>query len=88
MFLILFGDLNSCISFLTPVKWTRYIEEDDLCCFLKKEEVELVFPLFEGGAETRKIRKKALKNWLVNSLSIHSIPLSYIHLYSPDTSVL
>ncbi|KAL6226755.1 hypothetical protein ACLB2K_000716 [Fragaria x ananassa] len=45
---------------------SKYIEEDDLCRFLKKEEVELVFPLFEGGAETRKIRKKALKNWLVN----------------------
>ncbi|XP_050382244.1 mechanosensitive ion channel protein 10-like [Argentina anserina] len=45
---------------------SKYIEEDDLCRFLKKEEVELVFPLFEGGAENRKIRKKQLKNWLVN----------------------
>ncbi|PRQ46935.1 putative mechanosensitive ion channel MscS [Rosa chinensis] len=45
---------------------SKYIEEDDLCRFLKKDEVELVFPLFEGGAESRKIKKKPLKNWLVN----------------------
>ncbi|XP_068342533.1 mechanosensitive ion channel protein 10-like [Pyrus communis] len=44
----------------------KYIEEDDLLRFMKKEEVDIVLPLFEGAAETGKIKRKALKNWLVN----------------------
>ena len=44
------------------VKWTRYIEEDDLLRFMKKAEVDIVLPLFEGVAETGKIKRKALKN--------------------------
>lgn len=28
-----------------------------------------MIPLFEGAAETRKIKRSALKNWLVRSLS-------------------
>lgn len=31
-----------------------------------------VIPLFEGATETRKIKRSALKNWLVRSLSICS----------------
>ncbi|WCJ42759.1 Mechanosensitive ion channel family protein [Euphorbia peplus] len=44
----------------------KYIDEDDLLRFMKKEEVDNVIPLFEGAAETGKIKRKVLKNWLVN----------------------
>lgn len=44
----------------------RYIDEDDLLRFLRREEVDLVFPLFEGATEIGKIKRKSLKNWLVN----------------------
>jgi hypothetical protein len=43
----------------------RHIEEVDLLRFLTKEEVDLVIPLFEGALETGKIKKSALKNWVV-----------------------
>ena len=46
---------------------TRYIDEDDLRRFMIKEEVDLVFPLFEG-AETGRIDRKALTNWVVRGL--------------------
>ncbi|KAJ7958399.1 Mechanosensitive ion channel protein [Quillaja saponaria] len=41
-----------------------YIDDDDLLRFMIKEEVDLVFPLFEG-AETGKIDRKALTNWVL-----------------------
>ncbi|KAJ7966374.1 Mechanosensitive ion channel protein [Quillaja saponaria] len=41
-----------------------YIDEDDLLRFMIKEEVDLVFPLFEG-AETGKFDRKALTNWVL-----------------------
>ncbi|XP_065851167.1 mechanosensitive ion channel protein 10-like isoform X1 [Euphorbia lathyris] len=44
----------------------KYIDEEDLLRFMKKDEVDNVIPLFEGGTETGKIKRKALKNWLVN----------------------
>ena len=46
---------------------TRYIDEDDLRRFMIKEEVDLVFSLFEG-AETGRIDRKALTNWVVRGL--------------------
>ncbi|OAY71207.1 Mechanosensitive ion channel protein 10 [Ananas comosus] len=45
----------------------KYIDEEDLMRFLSKEEVESVLPIFEGAAETRKIKKSALKNWVVKA---------------------
>ncbi|XP_017419993.1 mechanosensitive ion channel protein 10-like [Vigna angularis] len=42
-----------------------YIDKDDLLRFMKNEEVENVLPLFEGAVETRRIKRKSLKNWLV-----------------------
>uniref|UniRef100_A0A2N9F906 Uncharacterized protein n=1 Tax=Fagus sylvatica TaxID=28930 RepID=A0A2N9F906_FAGSY len=45
---------------------SKYMDEEDLLCFMKKEEVDNVLPLFEGAAETGKIKRKSLKNWLVN----------------------
>ncbi|XP_010536156.1 PREDICTED: mechanosensitive ion channel protein 10-like [Tarenaya hassleriana] len=41
-----------------------YIDEDDLMRFMIKEEVDLIFPLFEG-AETGKIVRRALTEWVV-----------------------
>ena len=37
----------------------------DLLRFFTKEEVDLVIPMFEGASETGKIKKSALKNWVV-----------------------
>ncbi|KAI6679707.1 hypothetical protein NL676_033588 [Syzygium grande] len=41
---------------------SKFIEEDDLLCFLKKEHVEKFISLFPG----RKIQKSFLKKWLVD----------------------
>lgn len=45
----------------------KYIEEEDLLRFMKLDEVTQVFPLFEGAVETRKVKKSALKKWVVNA---------------------
>ncbi|XP_028807020.1 mechanosensitive ion channel protein 10-like isoform X2 [Neltuma alba] len=42
-----------------------YIDEDDLLRFMIKEEVDLIFPQFEGS-ETGRIDRKALTKWVVN----------------------
>ncbi|KAG4197683.1 hypothetical protein ERO13_A05G039300v2 [Gossypium hirsutum] len=42
----------------------NYIDEDDLLRFMIKEEVDLVFPLFEGS-RTGKIDRKSFTNWVV-----------------------
>ncbi|CAH2072949.1 unnamed protein product [Thlaspi arvense] len=42
-----------------------YIEEEDLLRFMIKEEVDLVFPLFDGAAETGRITRKAFTEWVV-----------------------
>ncbi|KAF5194765.1 Mechanosensitive ion channel protein [Thalictrum thalictroides] len=43
----------------------KYIDEEDLLRFLSKKEVDNVLPLFEGAAEIGKIKKSALRNWVV-----------------------
>nr|8TDK_A Chain A, Mechanosensitive ion channel protein 10 [Arabidopsis thaliana]8TDK_B Chain B, Mechanosensitive ion channel protein 10 [Arabidopsis thaliana]8TDK_C Chain C, Mechanosensitive ion channel protein 10 [Arabidopsis thaliana]8TDK_D Chain D, Mechanosensitive ion channel protein 10 [Arabidopsis thaliana]8TDK_E Chain E, Mechanosensitive ion channel protein 10 [Arabidopsis thaliana]8TDK_F Chain F, Mechanosensitive ion channel protein 10 [Arabidopsis thaliana]8TDK_G Chain G, Mechanosensitive len=43
----------------------NYIEEEDLLRFMIKEEVDLVFPLFDGAAETGRITRKAFTEWVV-----------------------
>ncbi|KAL6861850.1 hypothetical protein ACP4OV_017550 [Aristida adscensionis] len=45
----------------------KHIEEIDLLRFFSKEEVDLVIPMFEGASETGKIKKSALKNWVVKA---------------------
>ncbi|XP_022754700.1 mechanosensitive ion channel protein 10-like [Durio zibethinus] len=40
------------------------IDEDDLLRFMIKEEVDLVFPLFEGSS-TGKIDRKSFTNWVI-----------------------
>ncbi|XP_022550566.1 S-protein homolog 3-like [Brassica napus] len=48
-------------------RWSfNFIEEEDLLRFMIKEEVDLVFPMFDGAAETGKIIRKAFTEW-VNS---------------------
>ncbi|XP_022732422.1 LOW QUALITY PROTEIN: mechanosensitive ion channel protein 10-like [Durio zibethinus] len=42
----------------------NYIDEDDLSRFMIKEEVDLVFPLFEGSS-TKKISRKSFTNWVI-----------------------
>ncbi|KAK9102458.1 hypothetical protein Sjap_019712 [Stephania japonica] len=44
---------------------SKYIEEEDLLRFMSKEDVDRVLPLFEGAMETGKVKKKALRNWVV-----------------------
>ncbi|KAJ4708807.1 Mechanosensitive ion channel protein [Melia azedarach] len=44
---------------------SKYIEEEDLLRFMKREEVDNVLP-FEGAAETRKIKRSTFKKWVVN----------------------
>uniref|UniRef100_A0A7N0ZWI2 Mechanosensitive ion channel protein n=1 Tax=Kalanchoe fedtschenkoi TaxID=63787 RepID=A0A7N0ZWI2_KALFE len=46
---------------------SKEIDEEDLLRFLKKEEVKDVLPLFDGAAETGKIKKLALRNWVVSA---------------------
>lgn len=48
--------------------FSSYIEEDDLLRFMIKEEVDLVFPLFDGAAGTGKITRKAFTEWVVSLL--------------------
>ncbi|KAE8665249.1 Mechanosensitive ion channel protein 10 [Hibiscus syriacus] len=43
---------------------SRYFDGDDLLRFMIKEEVELVFPLFEGS-HAGKIDRNSLTNWVV-----------------------
>ncbi|KAL9667875.1 hypothetical protein QQ045_002244 [Rhodiola kirilowii] len=45
---------------------SKQIDEEDLLRFLKKEELKDVLPLFEGAAETGKIKKLVLRNWVVS----------------------
>ncbi|XP_042976933.1 mechanosensitive ion channel protein 10 isoform X2 [Carya illinoinensis] len=45
---------------------SKYIDEEDLLRFMKMEEVDNVLPLIQGAAETGKIKRKYLKNWLMN----------------------
>lgn len=45
---------------------SKQIDEEDLLRFLRKDELKDVLPLFEGAAETGKIKKLALRNWVVS----------------------
>ncbi|TVU12154.1 hypothetical protein EJB05_45784, partial [Eragrostis curvula] len=45
----------------------KYIEEVDLLRFFNEEEMELVLPMFEGAYETGKIKKSAMRNWVVKA---------------------
>ncbi|KAL0823788.1 hypothetical protein Bca101_047465 [Brassica carinata] len=42
--------------------WNDFIEEEDLLRFMIKEEVDLLFPMFDGAAETGKSLEKLSQN--------------------------
>ncbi|CAH1425270.1 unnamed protein product [Lactuca virosa] len=44
----------------------KYIKEEDLLRFMNNDDVKKVLPLFEGAAETGKIKKKSFSFWVVN----------------------
>lgn len=56
-----------CLLSFCLVYGTRFIEEDDLLPYMPKEEVDNAFPLFEGAAESKRIKKSAFRNWVVRS---------------------
>ncbi|KAG6730578.1 hypothetical protein I3842_01G087400 [Carya illinoinensis] len=45
----------------------KYIEEEDLLKFLHSEEVNTIFPMFEGAIETGRITKSSFRNWVVHA---------------------
>ncbi|KAI0499411.1 hypothetical protein KFK09_020314 [Dendrobium nobile] len=45
----------------------KYIYEDDLRRFLTEEEVQTIFPMFEGALDTGRIKKSAFRNWVVRA---------------------
>ncbi|XP_077234824.1 mechanosensitive ion channel protein 10-like [Tasmannia lanceolata] len=45
----------------------KYIDENDLLRFFYQDEVNTILPLFQGALETGKIRKSALRNWVVRA---------------------
>nr|WGO49544.1 mechanosensitive ion channel protein A016040 [Torenia fournieri] len=45
----------------------KYIDEGDLLRFMPKEEVDNAIPLFEGAAETKRIKKSSFRNWVVKA---------------------
>ncbi|KAK4479042.1 hypothetical protein RD792_014553 [Penstemon davidsonii] len=45
----------------------KYIDEDDLLHFMPKEEVDNAIPLFEGAAESRRIKKSSFRSWVVKA---------------------
>lgn len=60
--------LNFLIFFIAIP--SRYIEEEDLLRFMNKEDVDNVFPMFEGAMETGKIKKSSLRKWVVRYFCI------------------
>ena len=77
LFLGAFADGHLWICFF----FFSYIEEEDLLRFMIKEEVDLVFPLFDGAAETGRITRKAFTEWVVSLLrtlsSFYSLKINY-----------
>jgi len=53
----------------------------DLLRFFTKEEVDLVIPMFEGASETGKIKKSALKNWVVMEKKMNAFTISVFLLF-------
>ncbi|KAH9609984.1 hypothetical protein KSS87_004123 [Heliosperma pusillum] len=45
----------------------KYIDEEDLLRFLKLDKLHEILPTFEGAVETGKIKKSALRKWVVNA---------------------
>ncbi|KAF9607811.1 hypothetical protein IFM89_001532 [Coptis chinensis] len=46
----------------------KYIYLEDLMRFIREDEASKTMSLFEGAAETKRVKKASLKNWVVNAL--------------------
>lgn len=44
---------------------------------MKKEDVDNVFPMFEGATETGKIKKSSLRKWVVRYFSFCFVSFIY-----------
>ncbi|XP_006849626.2 mechanosensitive ion channel protein 10 [Amborella trichopoda] len=77
---------------------SKYIEEEDLLRFLRKNEVDSIFPQFEGAIETGKIKKSALRNWVVkvyldrkalaHSLNDTNTAVNQLHKLASATAII
>lgn len=65
---------------LTIVHLCRHIEELDLLRFFNREEAALVLPMFEGASETGKIKRSALKNWVVMEI-LNSVTIFILNIF-------
>ncbi|KAI3868604.1 hypothetical protein MKX03_013114 [Papaver bracteatum] len=45
----------------------KYILEEDLLRFLRREDMQTIFPFFEGAVETGQVKKSAFRNWVVHA---------------------
>ncbi|XP_074269346.1 mechanosensitive ion channel protein 10-like [Silene latifolia] len=45
----------------------KYIDDEDLLRFLRLDKLHEILPSFEGATETGKIKKSALRKWVVNA---------------------
>ncbi|KAI3968471.1 hypothetical protein MKX01_007781 [Papaver californicum] len=45
----------------------KYILEEDLLRFLRKEDMHTILPFFEGALETGQVKKSAFRNWVVHA---------------------
>ena len=69
----------------TPSRYCfSFIEEEDFLRFMIKEEVDLVFPMFDGAAETGKISRKAFTEWVVSLLK-HFLALCSYRIVTAKT---
>ncbi|KAI3924685.1 hypothetical protein MKW92_052741 [Papaver armeniacum] len=45
----------------------KYILEEDLLRFLRREDIRTILPFFDGAVETGQIKKSAFRNWVVQA---------------------
>ncbi|KAL2901151.1 Mechanosensitive ion channel protein 10 [Bienertia sinuspersici] len=60
----------------------KYIEEEDIARFLKRNEIHAIFPHFEGALETGRITKSSFRNWvkaLAHSLNDTKTAVQQLH---------
>ncbi|XP_021851548.2 mechanosensitive ion channel protein 10 isoform X2 [Spinacia oleracea] len=71
----------------------KYVEEEDLSRFLKRNEIHAIFPLFEGALETGRITKSSFRNWVMiveemNILTTVFLRYDMEKIYYPNSALL
>ncbi|XP_048500683.1 mechanosensitive ion channel protein 10 isoform X2 [Beta vulgaris subsp. vulgaris] len=71
----------------------KYIEEEDLARFLKRVEIHVILPLFEGAIETRRITRSSFRNWVMiveemNILTTVFLRYDMEKIYYPNAALL